>query len=316
MEKLMRARNRTTLTGLAIMMAACGSGGVGLDLGCLFCFDQQPPATITVNAGQDQTVITEDTVVLSSSDNASQGCYADYTWTQTSGPPVSIRSFSPHRTAEIATPFVDMNTPLTFSFSGTCNNGATDTDAVTIHVQPTSVAALCVNAPLFATSYVWTANGCVTDPTDIAGDSRVATVYRQGEVEPNDSMQSASSLTFPAPVATERLATDVAGSVKSGGDLPWDPDDFFIFTPTMSGVYDIYLCNDPRVCIRGTVTDRWVLTLSDQNFDPIAGTSRGSIVEQVLHLRLEAGVSYYVGVDTFVSPSELNYNLTIISDGS
>jgi hypothetical protein len=311
----MSTRNRTILIGLVTLLAAC-SGGAGVDLGCLFCIDQPPPATITVNAGQDQTVIAEDTVSLSSSDNASQGCFADYAWVQTSGPPVSISSFYPHRTAEIATPFVDMNTPLTFNFSGTCNNGATDTDRVTIHVQPTSVAALCVNAPLFVTSYIWTTNGCVTDPTDIAGDLRVATVYRQGEVEPNDSMQSASSLTFPTPMATERLATDVAGAVRSGGDLPWDDEDFFIFTPAESGVYDIYLCNDPLVCIRGTVTNRWVLTLSDQNFEPIAGTTRGSIVEQVLHLRLEAGVSYYVGVDTFVSPSEWHYNLTIISDGS
>jgi len=315
----MSIRNRTTLIGLAVMMTACGGGGGGLlGLDCLLCGIKPPPATITVtvNAGQDQTVIAEDTVVLSGGVNASQGCLADYKWTQTSGPPVSIWFFYHPGTAEIATPLVNVSTRLTFSLSGTCNNGTTDTDAVTIHVQPTSVAALCVNAPLFATSYVWAANGCVTDPTDIAGDSRVATAYRQGEVEPNDSMQSASPLTFPAPVASERLATDVAGSVKSGGGSPWDAEDFFIFTPTYSGVYDIYLCNDPLVCTRGTVTNRWVLTLSDQNFDPIAGTSRGNIVELALHLRLEAGVSYYVGVDTFISPSEWNYNLTIISDGS
>ena len=156
----------------------------------------------------------------------------------------------------------------------------------------------------------------MTDPTDIAGDTRFATVYRQGEVEPNDSIQSASPLTFPAQVATELLATDVAGSVESGSGSSWDGTDFFIFTPTKSGPYDIYLCNDPLVCTRGTVTNGWALTLSDQNFDPIAGTNRGSIVEQALHLRLNAGLSYYVGVDTFSHPSNLNYNLTIISDGS
>lgn len=313
----MSTRNQMIMIGLATLLAGCGGGGGNiLDFDCLFCGLESPPATIAVNAGQDQIVIAEDTVLLSSSNNASQGCLADYAWVQTSGPPASVWSIYPHRTAEVATPFVDVNTSLTFSFTGTCNNGATDTDWVTIYVQPTSVAALCVNAPLFATSYVWTTNGCVTYPTNIAGDSRVATVYRQGEVEPNDSMQSASSLTFPTPMATERLATDVAGSVKSGGSLPWDGEDFFIFTPPRSGDYDIYLCNDPLVCIRGTVTDRWVLTLSDQNFDPIAGTPRNRIVEQVLRLRLEAGVPYYVGVETFVSPSEWDYNLTIISDGS
>lgn len=30
----------------------------------------------------------------------------------------------------------------------------------------------------------------------------------------------------------------------------------------------------------------------------------------------QRGVAYYVGVDTFVSPSEWHYNLTIIGDGS
>jgi len=308
-----------TLIGLALLIVACGSGDGGGIINlpeCMFCFPAPPPASITVNAGQDRTVIAEDMVSLSSTNNASQGCYADYSWTQTSGPTASMWSFYPHRTVEIATPPVNANTALTFRFSGTCNNGAKDSDTVTVHVQPTSVAALCVNAPPFVTSYVWTANGCVTDPTDIAGDSRVATVYRQIEVELNDSLQSANSLTFPAPVATERLATDVAGSLSSGASSPWDSEDAFIFTPPKSGDYDVYLCNDPLICTRGTVSNKWVLTLSDQNADFIAETSRGRIAEQVLHLRLEAGVPYYVKIGTFIIPSELNYNLTIISDSN
>lgn len=309
------ARYRAVPVGLLIIMTAC-SGGTGIDLGCPFCSDQ-PPATITVDAGQDRTAITGDMVVLSGTDNASDGCFATYTWTQSAGPAVQFFwAPHPHQTAEVETPLVDVEAALTFTFTGTCANGATDADAVTIQVQPTSATALCVTAPLFATSYAWSDNGCVTDPTDIAGDSRVATVYRQSEVEPNNSMQSASALTFPAPLANERVATDIAGSVRSGGDLPWDGEDFFIFTPMRSGVYNIYLCNDPLVCMRGTVTERWFLTLSDQNFRPMAGTTRGSIVEQTLQLSLEAGVSYYIGVETFVSPSEWDYNLTIISEGT
>lgn len=309
------AKYRAVPVGLLIFIAACSDTSV-FDLGCLFCSDQ-PPATITVDAGQDRTAITGDMVVLSGTDSASAGCAATYAWRQSSGPAVQFFwAPHPHQTAEFETPLVDVETALTFTFTGTCGNGATDADAVTVQVQPTSAAALCVTAPLFATSYVWSDNGCVIDPTDIAGDSRVATIYRQNEVEPNDSMQLANALTFPAPLANERVATDVAGSVKSGGDLPWDSEDFFIFTPMRSGVYDIYLCNDPLVCTRGTVTERWFLTLSDQNFRPMAGTTRGSIVEQTLQLSLEAGVSYYIGVETFVVPSEWDYNLTIISDGT
>jgi hypothetical protein len=181
-------------------------------------------------------------------------------------------------------------------------------------VEPTSASALCLQAPLFAISYAWTNNGCTTDSTDIAGDSRIATVYRQGEAEPNDSLQSANPLTFPTRAATERIATDIAGSI-SGVDN--DNDDFFVFTPPETGIYEVYLCNDPLVCVRGTKTEKWFLSLSDQNFEVIAGTIGGALQEQAVSLELQAGLPYYVGIHVWdASTTSWEYNLTILSDNN
>ena len=314
----MSTRFRTILIGVAGLMAACGGGNGSppLDLDCLFCDFGQQPATIFIDAGDDQVVIAEDMVRFASSDYPSAGCHARYSWTQVGGPKADIWAPYPHRSAVITTPMVYTDTMVTFRFTGTCSNGVSKSDDVTVRVQPTSVAALCESAPLYSTSYAWTTNGCVTDPADIAGDTRVATIYRESEVEPNDAPQSASPLSFPSPIAGEPVAANALGSVKAGGDLPRDAIDFFIFTPVRSGAYEIYLCNDPLVCTRGTVTEKWTLIVTDQNLDEIASTPRGKIVEQALRLQLEAGVPYYVGIDTFVSPSELNYNLTIFSDGN
>ena len=95
-----------------------------------------------------------------------------------------------------------------------------------------------------------------------------------------------------------------------------DNDDFFIFTPPETGIYEIFLCNDPLVCIRGTVTEKWFLSLSDQNLDVIAGTIGSVIEEQVLAVQLEAGVPYYVGIHVWdAATTSWDYNLTILSEG-
>ena len=112
-------------------------------------------------------------------------------------------------------------------------------------------------------------------------------------------------------IATERMATDVAGSV-SGVDN--DNDDFFIFTPPETGIYQVYLCNDPLVCIRGTITENWFLSISDQNLRKIKGTLVGDVVEQFINTTLDAGVPYYVGVHVRdAATTSWDYNLTILS---
>ena len=303
----------------AFLLSACGGGG-GDDscqppdaLLCGIFADPAAPATVTVNAGPDKIMTEGDNIGLGGSATHSQGSHLDYMWTQSGGPSVEI-VWAESQIAGFVAPPVDTSTQLTFHLRATAWDGLTNADIVVITVEPTSASALCLQAPLFVVSYAWTNSGCTTDSADIAGDSRVATVYRQGEAEPNDSMQLANPLTFPMPVGTERTATDVAGFVSGEGN---DLDDLFVFTPPETGIFEVYLCNDPLVCIRGTVTDDWFLSVSNQNFEVVSSTDAGSNREQVVSIGLEAGLPYYIGVHVWdANSASWNYNLTILSESN
>ena len=300
---------------IGLLLTACGGGGSeGLVPDCMFCFPAAPPATVTVDAGPDRSVTGGDTVELAGSAVHSRNWTLDRSWSQLTGPPVTIFG-SGFVYAEFVAPPVSDVTALTFRFTATTITvdipKISGYDDVTIYVEPTSASALCLQAPMFAISYAWSNNGCTTDSADIAGDSRIATVYRQGEAEPNDSSQMANPLTFPLPVADERVATDVDGLVSGVGS---DYDDFFVFTPSETGLYAIYLCNDPLICTRGTATKDWFLSLSDQDFVAIAGTNGGKVESQRLTVELQAGLPYYVGVHVWhVASRPFEYNLTVIS---
>lgn len=298
-------------------LAGCGGGGGPQVPDGIGSFPSPPPVTLSVNAGPDQTLIEGDSVVLQGNITAAQNCYADYEWRQTQGPNVDVRYFVPgDLTATIHTPPVLNGSPLTLTlaFAATCNDGSTDSDSVSVFVQPTSAAALCLQAPDFATTYVWEDSGCTSDSAEIAGDTRVATISRLGEAEPNDTYGEANPLVFPAQITAERIGVDVDAFVSGMAGTISDFDDYFSFTPPETGVYEIFLCNDPVLCTRGTVSDKWVLELRDQNFDSIASTNRNEVTELKLRVHLDAGLPYYVWVDVFeVSWSEWDYNLTILS---
>ena len=111
--------------------------------------------------------------------------------------------------------------------------------------------------------------------------------------------------------STERTGTDVAGYISA---VENNLNDFVVFFFKQKTAYEIYLCNDPLVCMRGTLTSTWFLSLSDQNLDVIAGTIGGQVVEQVVRVELEAGLPYYVGIHVWdASSTTWEYNLTIIS---
>lgn len=304
-----------------LILSACDTGPSGpvLDLCMLPPCDQPPPPAATVNAyaGSDQAVTEGDTVLIFGSGDHSRSAALTFEWNQMGSPRVTLilePQSSIGRGASFVAPAVNTATTLTFRIRATGSDGVTNVDTVDILVQPTSASALCLNAPLFAISYAWTDNGCTTDSADISGDSRIATVFRHGEAEPNDSMQAANPLTFPTRIATEEIATNAAGSI-SGTDN--DHDDFFIFTPPEPGTYQIYLCNDPLVCTRGTVTGDWFLSLSDQDQNVIGGTNGLVVEEQVVTAQLEAGLSYYVGVHVWdAATATWDYNLTILSESN
>lgn len=98
---------------------------------------------------------------------------------------------------------------------------------------------------------------------------RYSPVFKD-EAEPNDAVDSADSLIFPARVAAEKIAADIAGSVSGIEGAVSDFDDFFIFSPPEPDTYVIYLCNEPLVCKCGTVTDRSVLALRDTTLESMS----------------------------------------------
>jgi len=305
----MSIRNSMALIGLAILMTACSGGGGGN--GNRVCVYPLGCAKLPINAwaGPDQSVVDGDTVVLEGITLATSGL--SYKWQQLSGPSVTI-SGSTLATASFEAPSVGTTTALTFRFTAKKKSSKKDSDDVTVAVEPTSATALCLQAPLYATSYAWTNSGCTTNSADIVGDSRVATLYRQSEAEPNGSLQTANSLIFPVQVATESQAADVVGSVHSAGG---DSRDFFVFTPPSSGDYHVYLCNDPLACMRGTVSEDWYLELYDQDFNVVARTNPGVLTEQKVMLRLDAGLPYYAGViGRNANLKYWQYSLTIIRD--
>ena len=304
----MSTRTLTTLIGLAFMMTACSGGDGGatervcaIVLGC-------STVKISVHAGSDQSVVEGDIVELKGGTNS--WSELSYQWRQLTGPSVTILD-STLAIARFEAPSVSTTTTLTFRFT-IKKSGKKSSDDVTVVVEPTSASALCLQAPLYATIYAWTNSGCTTDSDDIVGDSRIATLYRQSEAELNDSLQTANSLIFPAPVSTEPPAADVIGSIDDADD---DGIDIFVFTPPSSGDYHVYVCNDPLACLRGTVSEDWFLRLYDQDSTVIAQTTPGRLAEQKVMLRLNAGLPYYVGVIQWNSPAEdWQYNLTIIRD--
>jgi hypothetical protein len=305
----MKLRQLITLVGLTFMITACDGGDgkptervCAIVLGCA-------TVTIQVGAGPDQYAVEGDTVELKGVTNSFTGGLT-YQWEQLSGPAVTILN-STSATARFEAPSFSATTTLSFRFT-IRKSGKKRSDDINVIVEPMSVSALCLSAPLYATSYAWGFSSCTTNSADIPGDSRVATLYRQSEAEPNDSLQTANALVFPSQVATEPLAASVEGSVhKAGGDS----GDFFVFTPPDSGDYHVYLCNDPLACKRGTATSDWDLVIHDQDFALVANTNPGVVYERKLMLQLEAGLPYYVGViGQNIDTKSWQYNLTIISE--
>lgn len=274
------------------------------------------PATLHVDAGAHKNVTDGDAVTLSGSAHHSKNKILTHQWSQLSGPRVTLAKVRDkhgrYPAARFVAPRVQDTALLIFRYKVTGSDGVTNQDTVAITVEPTSASALCLEAPLFATSYAWANTGCTTNSSNIAGDSRIAAVYRQGESEFNDSLESANALNFPMPIADERFGTSVSGSVNGArGDLV----DFYVFTVPETRTYTIYLCNDPLICIRGTVAFNWYIFLYDQDFRVLDVTTPNSLYQMDVTNELEAGLPYYVGVHVAQTNSpNWNYNLTILSD--
>lgn len=319
-------------TGLvaALLLSACDMGpdlfsGLGGTANCTVTNGNSvctpgppganPPGTLTVDAGPGRAAVDGDSVYLNGNAVHSKNKLLTYQWSQVSGPPVTLTTLADTgaklRHATFIAPPVRNISVLEFRFRVTSpNDGLVRDDYVVITVEPASAYAICLYAPLFVTSYAWSNGTCKTNSTDILAGSRTATIYRQSEIEPNDTAQLATPLTFPMPVEDERIGTDVAGSISGGINVL----DHFVFTVPKTDTYSVYLCTDPVACTRNTVTADWTFYLLDQDFTVLQHPHYNWSND--VTTKLDAGLPYYIEVHGTMSANvpPRDYNLTILSE--
>ncbi len=73
-----------------------------------------------------------------------------------------------------------------------------------------------------------------------ATDGETANLDQASEYEPNNLLDNANVVTFPAASANESTGLRLSGTVQGSSDIA----DYFVFTPTRSGAHLIYLCAD------------------------------------------------------------------------
>ena len=107
-------------------------------------------ATPVANPGPDQTVAEGDAVTLDGSNSqAASGTIRSYSWTQTSGPAVTLSNANQARASFIA-PNVTSSTGLLFQLTVVDSANRADTGSTLVTVQPRAAAALSRAIELFA----------------------------------------------------------------------------------------------------------------------------------------------------------------------
>ncbi len=139
-----------------------------------------------------------------------------------------------------------------------------------------------------------------------AADGEPANLDQASEYEPNNLLDNANVVTFPAGSPDVSTGLRLSGTVQGTNDIA----DYFVFTPTRSGAHLIYLCAD--TCDESLEDDSAYIMIYDQNQTTIASTSVGSIVAQELAADLSPGLAYYVEVNGYNTGEEIyDYRLVI-----
>jgi mono/diheme cytochrome c family protein len=118
---------RAAFAVVLLALYGCGGGGGGGG------GDNGGNAAPSANAGADQSAIEGDDVQVTGSGNDSDGSVASFSWTQTSGPAVTLAGANT-ATVSFATPTVMSDQSVVLQLNVTDNGGASDTDTVTIRV--------------------------------------------------------------------------------------------------------------------------------------------------------------------------------------
>jgi lysophospholipase L1-like esterase len=190
-----------------------------LVLGCSGDGDNKENMPPSADAGTDQTVEEKSLVSLSGSGTDSDGTVESYLWSQWSGPATNLNNKDTAH-ATFTAPEVTEETILTFRLTVTDNGGASDSDDVTVKVNP-------VNLPPSADAG---SDGFVPGQTLVTlsgsgsdGDGNNDVTYAWTQVEGTEvtiNNADRESASFTAPDVTERLTfrltvTDNEGATAS-----------------------------------------------------------------------------------------------------
>jgi len=147
----------------------------------------------------------------------------------------------------------------------------------------------------------------VTSTSDDAGSGALATgsstsssLAAVSEYEPNNILNNANIVNLPAGMQLE-------GSVRSSDDA----SDFFVFTPSRTGMHTILLCGDS--CDAAIEDDAAYVMIYDQNQTTIASTPVATIASQQITAELTAGFAYYIEVNGYNAVAfDYDYRLAVI----
>ena len=133
------------------------------------------------------------------------------------------------------------------------------------------------------------------------GSSDTSSLAAVAEYEPNNILNNANIVSLPAGMQLE-------GSVHSEDDA----SDFFIFTPTRTGMHTILLCGDS--CDAAIEDDAAYVMIYDQNQTTIASTPVATIASQQITAELTAGFAYYIEVNGYNAVAfDYDYRLAVLN---
>ena len=133
------------------------------------------------------------------------------------------------------------------------------------------------------------------------GSSDTSSLAAVAEYEPNNILNNANIVSLPAGMQLE-------GSVHSEDDA----SDFFIFTPTRTGMHTNLLCGDS--CDAAIEDDAAYIMIYDQNQTTIASTPVATIASQQITAELTAGFAYYIEVNGYNAVAfDYDYRLAVLN---
>jgi len=236
-------RNYLKLSFISIILSllvACGGGGNNPTK------EEAPPApppptqnqAPTVNAGSDQTVVSNQTVTLSGTASDSDGTISTYAWTQVSGLNITLSNANT-ATASFAAPQVSNTTQLTLTLTVTDDGGLTASDSVVITVNPDSTNSGNISVDAGTDQLIQSGN-IVSLLGRSSGNNITSYTWTQisgSNVELFNS--SAEVTTFTAPTVSTQTTLRFQLTVRnSASDVSSDTVDITI-SPADTSVYEV-----------------------------------------------------------------------------